>query len=479
MCSRLFSAHELVHQQQQQPQAQQPLLTTAWSHARPLDMNASGADSRCSTLHSASSLNPTWESRYEELLRWRAEHGDTCVPKAEGALGRWVARQRELKRTGKLDSNREHALNSINFVWNTVTAMWEERFRKLSEWKKQHGHCAVPIAQGELGTWVSKQRQLRKRGKLSKEKIDALDSLKFTWSTAEADWEDKFKRLVQWTRTRGHASVPFNEGELGWWVNTQRQCKRKGKLSASREARLQSLGFVWNPSNSRSRAAAAAAAANHGTLTSATTSNTVLSSSGAISSADTTPSCTPEKADKSNVCVHDACSSMMMFPNELAFGTPYLKEEMDLFGENCSPICSDLWLADVGALCQGGGGGANGGNGAYSGGGNDILGGMTGATATAATGNASDSLLAAQWGASVLAAPLFAEAAGSGVEASGAALGVGSASLLDAAAPFGVGALLAPAATDELEQLLARDDGGGSFGLEQSSVDSLTCQHQL
>lgn len=48
----------------------------------------------------ASSLNPTWESRYQELLRWRAEHGDTCVPKAEGALGRWVARQRELKRTG-------------------------------------------------------------------------------------------------------------------------------------------------------------------------------------------------------------------------------------------------------------------------------------------------------------------------------------------------------------------------------------------
>lgn len=64
----------------------------------------STSDSR-SSLHATStsqptSLNPTWESRYQELLRWRAEHGDTCVPKAEGALGRWVARQRELKRTG-------------------------------------------------------------------------------------------------------------------------------------------------------------------------------------------------------------------------------------------------------------------------------------------------------------------------------------------------------------------------------------------
>ncbi len=164
--------------------------------------------------------------------------------------------------------------------------MWEERFRRLCEWKKVHGHCAVPIAQGELGTWVSKQRQLRKRDKLSKEKVDALNSLGFTWSTAEADWEDKFKRLCQWAKERGHASVPFNEGELGWWVNTQRQCKRKGKLSLTREERLCSLGFVWNPSNSRNKATAAAAAA-------------AVEASSA-SSADTTPGTTPDKFEDAN-----------------------------------------------------------------------------------------------------------------------------------------------------------------------------------
>lgn len=200
--------------------------------------------------------NPSWQARYAELVAWRAARGDTCVPKAEGALGRWVARQRELKRSSKLDPARERALNAIGFVWNTVTAMWEERFRRLSAWRARHGHCAVPIAQGELGTWVSKQRQLRKRGKLAAEKVAALESLGFTWSTAEADWEDKFKRLCAWAAERGHASVPFNEGELGWWVNTQRQSKRKRKLSRPREDRLNSLGFVWNPSSARTKAAA-------------------------------------------------------------------------------------------------------------------------------------------------------------------------------------------------------------------------------
>lgn len=56
------------------------------------------ADSSMST--SNLSKNRAWEIRFVELLQWREKHGDTCVPKAEGALGRWVARQRELKRIG-------------------------------------------------------------------------------------------------------------------------------------------------------------------------------------------------------------------------------------------------------------------------------------------------------------------------------------------------------------------------------------------
>lgn len=194
--------------------------------------------------------------------------------------------------------------------------MWEERFRRLSEWKRIHGHCAVPIAQGELGTWVSKQRQLRKRGKLSKEKVDALDSLSFTWSTAEADWEDKFKRLCKWTRDHGHASVPFNEGELGWWVNTQRQCKRKGKLSQSRETRLQTLGFVWNPSNSRSR-------------NSHTSTNTMIASSTI-----TTPISTPEKIEKAIEVATGSTDYFQMFIDQT-------KEEPDFFQDSVSPVSTD------------------------------------------------------------------------------------------------------------------------------------------
>lgn len=129
--------------------------------------------------------------------------------------------------------------------------MWEARFKALIEWKMVHGHCVVPIAQGELGTWVSKQRQQKKRGKLGKDKVDMLQRIGFVWSTAEADWDEKYRRLELFKSIHGHVSVPFNAGDLGWWVNTQRQAKRKGKLSREREIRLDRLGFVWQPQGVR------------------------------------------------------------------------------------------------------------------------------------------------------------------------------------------------------------------------------------
>lgn len=300
--------------------------------------------------------------------------------------------------------------------------MWEERFRRLSEWKRIHGHCAVPIAQGELGTWVSKQRQLRKRGKLSKEKVDALNSLKFTWSTAEADWEDKFKRLCQWNLEHGHASVPFNEGELGWWVNTQRQCKRKGKLSPSREARLQTLGFVWNPSNSRSR-----------------TSNT---NTAVISSAGTTPTSTPEKLEKT-VSEVDTNDILQLF-----VGT--MKEEPEYFQESPSPVsakqlpCTELTQVATPPISQ------------------------VEALSSPPAALLSHSL----WSPTILSSPMLNVSA---IQTLPMPIAF-SLQMPPVSQAFSMGHNV-QCHSEALEQLLARDDG--SCLLDQTAIDSLTCDEDL
>lgn len=205
----------------------------------------SGENGRVGEVESESVI--LWERRYNDLRKWREEHGNCNVPKAEGKLGRWVVRQRELQKKGKLESHRKARLDVLAFVWNTNEAAWGHKYDLLSAYRTKNGHCCVPISDPVLGMWVAKMRANRRRAKLAEHRVSKLDEIGFVWNTAEADWMDKFDKLVQFRMSVGHACVPFNEGELGWWVNTQRQAKRKGKLSETRERLLNEAAFVWNP----------------------------------------------------------------------------------------------------------------------------------------------------------------------------------------------------------------------------------------
>ena len=59
---------------------------------------------------------------------------------------------------------------------------WETRFNELVRYKAKHGDCNVPTESGKLGTWVSKQRQQYKNDKLSQDRIDRLNSISFDWT---------------------------------------------------------------------------------------------------------------------------------------------------------------------------------------------------------------------------------------------------------------------------------------------------------
>jgi hypothetical protein len=70
---------------------------------------------------------PEWDARYQQLVNYQKEHGDTLVPqfyKQDKGLGKWVAKQREqykLLKDGKhsfLTPDRLERLNAINFCWS-------------------------------------------------------------------------------------------------------------------------------------------------------------------------------------------------------------------------------------------------------------------------------------------------------------------------------------------------------------------------
>ena len=62
-----------------------------------------------------------------------------------------------------LDDKRQSALEKMNFVWDSRSICWEERFNELRTYKAIHGHANVPKtykANKRLAIWVRSQRRL-------------------------------------------------------------------------------------------------------------------------------------------------------------------------------------------------------------------------------------------------------------------------------------------------------------------------------
>jgi hypothetical protein len=198
-------------------------------------------------------LNEQWDEAFEALQKFHKREGHCRAPKGfkeNGiSLGRWVNKQRSRK--DLLSPIRVQRLNSIGFTWDLFEDQWEKSFNELTEFQRSNGHCRVPyklVVRGTgLGTWVNLQRQ--KRGELSEDQINRLDSLGFSWDPRTEQWDQGFEALQKFHKREGHCRVPkgFEEDgiALGSWVTTQRRIKDEQPID--RIKRLESVGFCWDP----------------------------------------------------------------------------------------------------------------------------------------------------------------------------------------------------------------------------------------
>jgi hypothetical protein len=61
-------------------------------------------------------------------------------------------------------------------------------------------------------------------------------------------WNLRFRELEEYKQANGNCTVPQADSQnivLGIWVGNQRQAKNKFLLTEDREAKLNSLGFLW------------------------------------------------------------------------------------------------------------------------------------------------------------------------------------------------------------------------------------------
>ena len=120
-----------------------------------------------------------------------------------------------------------------------------------------------------FGIWLTNQRQMYKKGKLSKERIELLKQIGMRFETRDNDevWtqmytlaEIYFKKygsleIKQNFKTLNGIDYDENGYNLGWWLVRQRQMYKISKLSKEREKLLEKIGMrfetrdndeVWN-----------------------------------------------------------------------------------------------------------------------------------------------------------------------------------------------------------------------------------------
>lgn len=200
-----------------------------------------------------------WEAGFKYLRQFFDEKGHCRVKVKEiyrgFALGSWVSHQRWNKQT--LGQDRLTRLEQLPFSWDPEDEVWEERYAQLLVFKEQNGHSLVPYnypKNPELGRWTNKVRS--KKDKLRSDRIKKLDSIGFVWKVSQDEtWESAFSTLEKYLKDGEHRNIPKSakyadpvtgkQFLLHGWIKRQRT--NKSQLSKSRIAKLDSVGFDWDP----------------------------------------------------------------------------------------------------------------------------------------------------------------------------------------------------------------------------------------
>ena len=190
-----------------------------------------------------------WNEWVQKLAAFRKRFGHTRVPpkwSSDPGLAKWVSKQRN--EFHRLPSERLEELHRFGFDFGS-DGNWMSRFFELVDFKREEGHCNVPINWSgnlQLGRWLSAQR-LRKDHLLFPRRT-LLDKLGMDWTPIQSTWNKRYTELQSFKDAHGHCNVPGDWPEnpqLGLWVSNQRQ--RSHRLTTLQMRLLTRLGFDWNP----------------------------------------------------------------------------------------------------------------------------------------------------------------------------------------------------------------------------------------
>jgi len=160
-----------------------------------------------------------WEDKFEIAKAYYEHYGNLDVPIGFSTingydfddgddsvkLGNWINAQRSNYKNGKLSEEKIKLLEGIGMKWSLQTLAWEKYYNLAKLYYEQNGNLNVPqnyVIKNDndninLGIWISTQRKTYKRGQLSNEKKEMLESIGMIWQIRKRKPKEDNKSLCE------------------------------------------------------------------------------------------------------------------------------------------------------------------------------------------------------------------------------------------------------------------------------------------
>ena len=200
-------------------------------------------------------LDSRWQDTFNEFNEFVDAHGALPTTTSNKSLASWWATQNRRFRQNIITTEQILKLEQIP-MWQAAEIKWENELNHLREYVEKYGHARPPKAQKktksfDLAQWVNNRRADYKKGNLSEEDIELLESFQgWTWDVPLFNWSQGIEFVKNYIQKHGNSFVPkkyeTDDGfKLGQWVGSVRQ--RKDKLSPEQIADLGALPhWEWN-----------------------------------------------------------------------------------------------------------------------------------------------------------------------------------------------------------------------------------------
>ncbi|MFI9329295.1 Helicase associated domain protein [Kitasatospora sp. NPDC052868] len=147
---------------------------------------------------------------------------------------------------------RKHAARILQTVklraFNPRASEWQRMFALAAAFRTAHGHLDATdkTIDGDLVSWLDRQRYLHGAGLLAPVRIHELDQLDMIWDKHAHSWERGYAHARAWAGLHGHLAIPaaarLDGHGVGAWMGRQR---KNAKLTAAQDAKLTALDALW------------------------------------------------------------------------------------------------------------------------------------------------------------------------------------------------------------------------------------------